>query len=113
MELADYMRNKSYDANSRKVFGKTSNDLNHLDVCGQLFSQLIINSESLLVSYNKLNLSANEIKKMYENLKIPETLIDKNLWDRLLRPNFERTNFFKTEQSIQHVCLNFLFVILE
>ena len=67
MELADYMRNKSYDINSRNMFGSDSNDINHLDNCGQIFSKLIMYSENLMMSYNKLNLTANELKKMCEN----------------------------------------------
>ena len=101
MELADYMRNKSYDTNSRNQFVKMSNGLNQLDYCGQLFSHLINNSENLLLAYNKLSSNANELKTMYENFCIPENLIDKNLWDRRLRPDFERNNFMKTEKSIQ------------
>jgi hypothetical protein len=101
MELADYMRNKSYDTNSRNQFVIMSNGLNQLDYCGQLFSQLIKNSENLLLSYNKLNSNANELKKINENFQIPENLIDKNLWDRRLRPDFERNSFIETENSIK------------
>jgi hypothetical protein len=101
MELADYMRNKSYDTNSRNQFVKMANGLNQLDYCGQLFSQLIKNSENLLLAYNKLNVNANELKKIYENFQIPENLVDKNLWDRRLRPNSERNRYKETENSIK------------
>ena len=101
------MRNKSYDINSRKLFANDSNNSNQLDQCGQLFSQLIVHSENLLLAYNKLNVSANELKKIYENLSISESLIDKNVWDRELRPGFEQSNFVNTQNSIEKVFCHF------
>jgi len=95
------MRNKSYDKNSRTQFVVMSDGLNQLDYCGQLFSQLITNSENLLLAYNILYANANELKTMNENFQIPENLIDKNLWDRRLRPGFERISFRETETSIK------------
>ena len=93
MELSDYMRNKSYDVNQRAYFARDSNGLNDLDLSGQIFSQLISQMENLLLSYNKLNLNANELKKMVENFVYAEGLIDRNLWDRTLKPDFERKNY--------------------
>ena len=103
MELSDYMRNKSYDINQRDYFARDSNGLNDLDLSGQIFSQLISQMENLLLAYNKLNLNANELKKMVENFVHAEGLIDRNLWDRTLKPDFERKNYSSTEAALNKV----------
>lgn len=100
MELSDYMRNKSYDINQRDWFESDSNGLNNLDLSGQIFSQLIAQMESLLLSYNKLNLNAVELKKMVEDFVHAEGLIDRNVWDRTVKPDFERKNYSSTESAI-------------
>ena len=103
MELSDYMRNKSYDINQRDWFESDSNGLNNLDLSGQIFSQLIAQMESLLLSYNKLNLNAVELKKMVEDFIHAEGLIDRNIWDRTVKPDFERKNYSSTEAAIHKV----------
>ena len=105
MELADYMRNKSYDINCRKLFDYDQNGFSSLDLCGQLFSQIISHMEKLLLSYNKLNVNAVELKKMGENFVYAQKIIDRNIWDRTVTPDFERNDYKKTEDSINQVKL--------
>lgn len=105
MELADYMRNKSYDINCRQLFDYDQNGFSSLDLCGQLFSQIISHMEKLLLSYNKLNVNAVELKKMGENFVYAQKIIDRNIWDRTVKPDFERNDFKKTEDSIIQVNL--------
>ena len=106
MELADYMRNKSYDINCRQLFDYDQNGFSSLDLCGQLFSQLIGGMEKLLLSYNKLNVNALELKKMGENFVFAQKIIDRNIWDRTVKPDFERNDYKKTDDSINQVNLN-------
>ena len=103
MELSDYMRNKSYDINQRAYFERDSNGLNDLDLSGQIFSQLISQMEAILLSYNKLNVNAVELKKMVDNFIHAEKLIDRNIWERKVRPDFERKNYSSTEAAIHKV----------
>ena len=98
MEFADHMRNMSYDTAVRRNFNQGD-----MDMCSQLFSALIVSSESLMVAYNKLNLSAREIKKICEDLAHPQRVIDHNLADRHVKPNYERVAFLETENSIKEV----------
>ena len=105
MELADYMRNKSYDINCRQLFDYDQNGFSSLDLCGQLFSQIISHMEKLLLSYNKLNVNAVELKKMGENFVYAQKIIDRNIWDRTVKPDFERNDYKKTEDSINQVNL--------
>lgn len=105
MELADYMRNKSYDINCRQLFDYDQNGFSSLDLCGQLFSQIISHMEKLLLSYNKLNVNAVELKKMGENFVYAQKIIDRNIWDRTVKPDFERNDYKKTEDSIIQVNL--------
>jgi hypothetical protein len=97
------MRNKSYDINQRAYFNVDQNGLNDLDLSGQLFSQLIAQMEGLLLSYNRLNLNAVELKKMVEDFIFSENLIDRNVWDRTVKPDFERKNYINTEVAINKV----------
>jgi hypothetical protein len=104
-ELADYMRNKSYDINQRSFFDNDHNGMNNLDLSGQLFSQLIAQMESFILSYNRLNLNAVELKKMVEDFVFAENLIDRNIWDRTVKPDFERNKYSSTEAAINKVKL--------
>ena len=97
------MRNKSYDINQRAYFDVDQNGMNDLDLSGQLFSQLIAQMEGLLLSYNRLNLNAVELKKMVEDFIFSENLIDRNVWDRTVKPDFERKNYINTEVAINKV----------
>lgn len=103
MEMADYMRNKSYDINQRRAFTTDSNGLNELDHCGQLFSQLNSYLEALLLAYNKLNTNSFELKRNNDNLVYAQNIVDRNLWDRTLKPTFEREAYQFTEDSINKV----------
>ncbi|RMZ98338.1 hypothetical protein BpHYR1_047894 [Brachionus plicatilis] len=100
MELGDYMRNKSHDINSRNVFETYSGDVNNLDKTGQLFTELISAIESIMLSYNKLHCNATELKKNSDNFIYGQRIIDRNIWDRGLRPTSERDVYKSTEESI-------------
>lgn len=103
IELADHMRNKSFDTNARRIFDKDSNGANQLDTFAKYFTRLISLMEELINSFSKLKLTAVELKKMAENFKFAERIIDRNIWDRKLRPSFERTDYKGVENSIQQV----------
>lgn len=102
-ELGDYIRNKSHDINLRNVFETYSGDVNNLDKTGQFFSDLIEVIENLLLSFNKLHCNATELKKNSDNFIHGQRIIDKNIWDRGLRPTSERDAYFTTEESIYKV----------
>lgn len=103
MELGDYMRNKSFDVNSRSLFSNDSNGLNELDVGADLFTQLITQMEVLIVSYDKLRFTGEELKRMINNFEYSEKITEKNLWERDLKPDFERITFKDTEDSLKEV----------
>ncbi|CAF0710729.1 unnamed protein product [Brachionus calyciflorus] len=101
MELGDYMRNKSFDVNQRDVFEKGSPaEINNLDHSAQFFTKLISAIESLLLVYNKLHSNSVELKKNSDNFLYGQRIIDRNIWDRGLRPTAERDAYNSTEQSI-------------
>lgn len=108
MELGDYMRNKSHDINLRNVFETYSGDANNLDKTGQLITDLMEVIESLLLSYNKLHCNATELKKNLDNFSYAQRIIDKNIWERGLRPTSERDAYFTTEESIYKVLEKYL-----
>ena len=105
IELADHMRNKSFDINARNLFDKDSTGANQLDTFAKYFTRLIPLMEELINSFSKLKLTAVELKKMTENFKYAERIIDRNIWDRKLKPSFERTDYKSVESSIQQVGL--------
>lgn len=97
------MRNKSHDVNARNVFETFSGDMNNLDKAGQFFTELIAAIEGLLLSFNKLHSNATELKKNSDNFTYGQRIIDRNIWDRGLRPTSERDAYYSTEQSIHKV----------
>lgn len=103
MELGDYMRNKSFDVNSRSLFSNDSNGFNELDVGADLFTQLIAQMELLIVSYDKLRFTGEELKRMMNNFEYSEKINEKNFWERELKPDFERISFKDTEDSLKEV----------
>lgn len=100
IELADHMRNKSYDINCRKLFVTDATGANELDTFGKYFTKLISLMEAIINSFNKLKLTSVELKKMTENFVYAENVIDRNIWDRKLKPTYERENYKKIEDSI-------------
>lgn len=106
MEVSDYMRNKSYDVNSRKYFQTDSNGLNQLDTCGQLFSKLISYMENMILAYNTLSSNSFELKRNNDNLIFAQNVVDRNIWDRTLKPTVERDVYKSTENSIYKVVLS-------
>ena len=103
MEMSDYMRNMSFSVNARKQFPNDANGTNQLDRFGQWCTKLNAVMESLLLAYNKLNSNALELKRAAENFALPENVIDRNKWDREMRPQTEREAYLSTEVSIQNV----------
>ena len=99
MELADYMRNKSYNVNEKARFNSPSG-VNYLESFGKLFTQLIESMETTIGEYDKLRSTALEIKKMTENFRFAEDVIQRNIWDRDLRPAEERNDYRDVENSI-------------
>jgi hypothetical protein len=94
------MRNKSYDINARKMFAMDAAGTNQLDNFGKYFTRLISLLEEIISSYGKLKLTAVELKKMAENFVYAERIIDRNLWDRKLKPEHERKEYKSVEVSI-------------
>lgn len=100
IELADHMRNKSYDINARKLFATDAKGANHLDTFGKYFTRLISLMEEIINSYGKLKCTAVELKKMADNFIHAEHIIDRNIWDRKLKPAYERTDYKNIEDAI-------------
>jgi hypothetical protein len=103
MELSDFMRNIGFNRNSRNLFIIANSNDNYLDWFGRLLSTLMKEMEELLSSYNQLNVTALDLKKMEENFKFGESVIDRNLWDRELKPHFERSTSIQLENQIVKV----------
>jgi hypothetical protein len=102
--MADYMRNKSFDTKARNLFQQdepTGN--NQLDLFGKHFTRLINDMQEILNSFSKLKLTAIELKKMKENFLYAENIIDRNIWDRKLKPPFERVDYKDLEDSLHQV----------
>ena len=103
IELSDYLRNKSYDANTRKLFRIDSKGNNELDMFALRFTSLNALMQNVIISYDKLKQTALELKKMSENFIYAQNIIDRNQWDRKLKPNHEREEYRQTEISINKV----------
>lgn len=100
IELADHMRNKSYDINARRLFDAGTKGANNLDTFGKYFTRLISLMEEIINAYGKLKCTAVELKKMADNFVYAENVIDRNIWDRKLKPDFERTDYKNIEDAI-------------
>ena len=98
MESADVLRNELFKSNSTELFGHY-NPQYLMDT----FNRLISSMEKLLLGYNLLQSASFELKTMIENLVFPENIVDKNLWNRDQKPQFERKNYISTEISINNV----------
>lgn len=98
MEFADKLRNELFKANAKELFG-------HFNVQYLIdaFNRLISSMEKVLLAYNILQSSSFELKTMIENLVFPENIVDMNLWNRDLKPQFERKNYISSELSINNV----------
>ena len=98
MEFADKLRNELFKANAKELFG-------HFNVQYLIdaFNRLISSMEKVLLAYNTLQSSSFELKTMIENLVFPENIVDMNLWNRDLKPEFERKNYISSEISIHNV----------
>jgi hypothetical protein len=103
MELADYLRNKSFHINNRNLFKKDEYGLNDLENLGQRFTNLMFGMKELIRSFDKLKQSAIEMKKMSKNFVYAQNIIDRNVWDRQVKPELERIDYRETELSIQKV----------
>ena len=100
IELADHMRNKSFDINCRQQFTTSANGTNQLDSLAKCFTRLISLMEEIINSFSKFKLTSLELKKMAENFVYAENIIDRNIWDRKLKPNYERSDYKSIEDSI-------------
>jgi hypothetical protein len=103
MELADYLRNKSFNVNARSKFGQNSNGSNNIDLISNLLTQFISELKSMVRLITLLDHNAVELRRMLENLKLVEKTIDSNLNDRNLRPTDQRNANIMTEASIKLV----------
>ena len=101
--MADHMRNKSYDINSRSLFKTDSNGANQLDTFGKYFTRLISLMKEIINSFSKLKLTTVELKKVADNFIYAESIIDRNIWDRKLRPTNERVDYKITENALNQV----------
>ena len=107
MELADFMRNKAFNANARKLFGLNSSGKNNLDVFADIFSQMIVEMKSLMRLVSLLDNRGSELRRMLDNFGVPEKVIDSNLSDSLLKPSGDRKRASNTESSIKKVSTEF------
>jgi len=82
------------------MFETDTSGVNHLDTFGKYFTRLISLLEEIINSYGKLKLTAVELKKMAENFVYAERIIDRNLWDRKLKPEHERKEYKSIEAAI-------------
>lgn len=105
LELADYLRNKTFDVNNRNLFLKDQRGVNDLENFGQRFTNLMCLMKELIRSYDKLKQSSLELKKMKNNFVYAKAIIDRNIWDRKLKPDFERVDYKETEFSLHQVNL--------
>lgn len=106
MELGDYLRNKSFDINKRNIFKQDEYGVNDLENFGQRFTNLMFTMKELIRSYDKLKQSALEMKKMSKNFSHAQGIVDRNIWDRTLRPASERSDYKETEISIYKVYIH-------
>lgn len=100
IELADHMRNKSFDTNCRQQFATSHDGPNQLDTLAKCFTRLIALMEEIINSFSKFKLTSLELKKMTENFMYAENIIDRNIWDRKLKPSYERVDYNSIEDSI-------------
>lgn len=98
MEFADSLRNKLFNPSNRQLF--TSTDAERFI---EIITMLISYMETLLLAYNKLETSSFELKTNLEDFDFAENVIEKNLWSRQLKPDFERKYYATTEYSISQV----------
>jgi hypothetical protein len=68
--------------------------------------------ETLILSYDRLRLTGEELKQMMNNFEFSEKITEKNLWERDLKPDFERIHYKDTEDSLKAVsqflnCFNY------
>lgn len=101
------MRNKSFDINARKLFGTNSAGANHLDTFGKYFTRLISLMDEIINSFSKLKCTSVELKTMAENFCHAEKIINRNLWDRKLKPGHELAEYKACEDSIHQVTSKF------
>ena len=103
MELADFLRNKSFHISNRSLFLTDEYGVNDLENFGQRFTNLMFTMKELIRSYDKLKQSTTELKKMSKNFVHSQNIIDRNIWDRKLKPDFERVDYKELEYSLHHV----------
>ena len=107
MELADFMRNKAFNSNARRLFGVNSSGKNNLDVFAEIFSQMIAEIKNLMRLVSLLDNRGSELRRMLDNFAVPEKVIDSNLSDSLLKPGGDRKRASNTEASIKQVFNDF------
>lgn len=105
LELADYLRNKAFDVNNRNLFKQDEVNVNDLENFGQRFTNLMCLMKELLRGYDRLKQSGVELKKSKQNFVHAKGIIDRNIWDRKLRPEFERVAYKETELALHQVRL--------
>ncbi len=99
MQFFDYLRNKRYDSNTRKLFKEDLNQ-NEIDIYADYFSQFINEIKNMMRYMDSLNNRALDLKKMLEGFLYTEKIVDCNLLDENAKPVADRRYHFKTENSI-------------
>lgn len=103
MELADYLRNKSFNVYARSKFGQNSSGTNNIDLISNILTQFMSELKSMMRLIALLDHNAVDLRRMLENLKLIEKTIDSNLNDRKLKPADQRNANMMTEDSLKLV----------